>query len=174
MEYKITISDPKTGKSYNQEIKDEKARRVKGLKIGDTLDGAIIGLSGYTLEITGGSDKSGFPMKKGVKGSARARILIKKGTGYRPKGRIRKKKTVRGQNIDENIVQVNTKVVKAGSKGIDKLLGVTEEEPEAEGEKKEEPKEEVKEEKPEKKEVKAEEEKEKPTKEEKKEDKPKE
>jgi len=41
MEFKLVISDPKTGKAYQQEIKDEKAKRFKGLKIGDEIDASF-------------------------------------------------------------------------------------------------------------------------------------
>ncbi|MEA1924981.1 MAG: 30S ribosomal protein S6e [Candidatus Altiarchaeota archaeon] len=140
MEYKINISNSKTGKSHQQEVKDEKADRLNGARIGESFDGSILGLNGYTLEITGGSDKSGFPMKKGVRGSGRVRVLLRRGTGYRPEGRIRKKKTVRGERIDGNIVQINAKVVKEGKKSMDELLGASN--PEESGEKtEEEPKE---------------------------------
>ncbi|RLI95733.1 MAG: 30S ribosomal protein S6e [Candidatus Altiarchaeales archaeon] len=127
MEYKIVISDPKTGKSYQYDVKDEKAKRFNGMKIGDIFDGSILGMSGYKLQITGGSDISGFPMKKGIKGSKKLRILMKGGSGYRPKGVVRKRKTVKGEVIDENIVQINTKVIKTGSKSIESLLGIDKE-----------------------------------------------
>ncbi len=133
MEYKINISNSKTGKSYQREVKDEKAERLNGARIGESFDGSIVGLSGYTLEITGGSDKSGFPMKKGVRGSSRVRILLKQGTGYRPESRVRKKKTVRGERIDGDIIQINTRVVKEGKKSIEELLGAGK--PEESGEK---------------------------------------
>jgi len=127
MEYKIVISDPKTGKSYQYDVKDEKAKRFNGMKIGDIFDGSILGMNGYKLQITGGSDISGFPMKKGIKGSKKLRILMKGGSGYRPKGAVRKRKTVKGEVIDENIVQINTKVIKTGSKSIESLLGIDKE-----------------------------------------------
>jgi len=127
MEYKIVISDPKTGKSYQYDVKDEKAKRFNGMKIGDIFDGSILGMNGYKLQITGGSDISGFPMKKGIKGSKKLRILMKGGSGYRPKGMVRKRKTVKGEVIDENIVQINTKVIKTGSKSIESLLGIDKE-----------------------------------------------
>ncbi|OYT27755.1 MAG: 30S ribosomal protein S6e [Candidatus Altiarchaeales archaeon ex4484_96] len=124
MEYKITISNPKDGRSYQQEVKDEKAKRLNGMRIGESFDASFLGLTGYSLEITGGSDKSGFPLKKGVRGSAMVKVLLKGGSGYRPKGKIRKKKTVRGGRVDENTAQINTKVLKSGKKSIVDLLGV--------------------------------------------------
>lgn len=133
MEFKVVISDPESGRSYQREIKDEKAARLRNLKIGSEFDGSVIGLSGYTLKITGGSDKSGFPMKKGVHGTQKPRILMKSGVGYRPKRDVRKRKRVSGERIDEDIVQINTKVVKRAKKSIEELLGlkVEEKKPEA-------------------------------------------
>jgi len=124
MEFKIVISDPKTGKSHQRDIKDEKARRFKGKKIGDEIDGSVLGLKGYKLAITGGSDKGGFPMKKGVMGKTTSRILMKEGVGYRQKKGIRKRKRIRGEIIDDDVIQINTKVIARGKKKIEELLGL--------------------------------------------------
>ncbi|RLI86454.1 MAG: 30S ribosomal protein S6e [Candidatus Altiarchaeales archaeon] len=128
MEFKVVISDQESGRSYQREIKDEKAARLRNLKIGDEFDGSIVGLTGYTLKITGGSDKSGFPMKKGVHGTQKPRILMRSGVGYKPRRDVRKRKRVRGERIDEDIVQINTKVVKRAKKSIVELLGLKVEE----------------------------------------------
>ncbi len=128
MEFKIVIADSETGKSYQQEIKDNKAKKVNGKMIGDELDGAIFGLAGYTLKITGGSDKGGFPMKKGVLGKGALRILMKEGVGYRKKGKLRKRKRVIGEIISEDITQINMKITVKGKKSIDELLSVGEKE----------------------------------------------
>ncbi len=124
MEFKVVLCDPETGKAYQRELKDEKARMINGLKIGDEFDGAILGLSGYRLRITGGSDRCGFPMKKGVHGTNRMRILMDGGVGYKPRRDVRRRKTVRGEKLDEDIVQVNTKIVKRGKKSVEELLGI--------------------------------------------------
>ena len=125
MEFKVVISDTKTGKSYQQDIKDEKAKRFKGKKIGDVVDGSVVGLNGYSLEITGGSDRDGFPMKKGVHGTSRVNILTSGGVGYRGKKDSRKRKRVRGEIIDKDIIQINLKVNKFGKKSIEELLGIS-------------------------------------------------
>ncbi len=131
MELKVVISDPETGKAYQQELKDDRAIRFKGKKLGDEISGSVLGLEGYTLKITGGSDRSGFPIKPGVHGTARPKILMTEGIGYHPKRKVRSKKRVRGENIDEDITQVNTKVIKKGRKDISELLGAAGEEGEA-------------------------------------------
>lgn len=124
MELKLVISDPESGKSYQRELKDEKAKRLKNLKLGDEFDGEILGLVNYKLEIMGGSDKAGFPMKKGVHGTRRAMVLMVKGVGYNPEREVRRRKRVRGENIDEDIIQVNTKITHKGDKPVEELLGI--------------------------------------------------
>jgi len=109
MEIKLVISYP-DGKTEQKELKGEEAERFIGYKIGDSFDGKSVGLSD-SLKITGGSDKDGFPMKKGVYGTRREKLLLARGIGYRPQDDgIRKKKRVRGDTITEEIVQINTKV----------------------------------------------------------------
>ena len=140
MEFKVVISDSESGRSYQRDIKDEKAARLRNLVVGDEFDGSVVGLTGYSLKITGGSDKSGFPMKKGVHGTQKSRILMKAGVGYRPERDVRKRKRVRGEKIDGDIVQANTLVVKRAKKSIEELLGLkaVEEKPEAPVEEKKE------------------------------------
>jgi len=60
--FKIVISD-KLGKSLSHELKDKDAQPFLGSKIGDTFDSSLVGLAGGKLQITGGSDKSGTPMR---------------------------------------------------------------------------------------------------------------
>ncbi len=124
MELRLVISDPGSGKSYQIELKDEKAKRLKNLKIGDEVDGGIVGLQGYKLEITGGSDNAGFPMKRGVHGTKRAMIFMTRGVGYNPDRDVRRRKRVRGEQIDEDIMQVNTKITQRTEKSIEELLGI--------------------------------------------------
>ena len=124
MEFKVVVSDPESGKSYQREVKDEKAARIGALKLGDEFDGVLVGLVGYTLKITGGSDKAGFPLKKGVQGMKRAMVLMEGGVGYNPRKRVRVRKRVRGEKIAEDVVQVNTAVVKRAKKTIEELLGI--------------------------------------------------
>jgi len=159
MEFKVVVSDPKTGRSYQREVKDEQARRLNNLVIGKEFDGSVVGLSGYKLVVTGGSDRDGFPMKRGVHGAARPKILMSGGVGYRAKGDVRVRKRVRGERIGEDVVQVNTKIVKRGRKDVETLFGLKEE-PEGEKEEGEEAKKEEKVEEEEEKKPKAEEKKE--------------
>jgi len=120
VKFKIVVSDT-DGKSHQLEV--ETAALI-GKKIGDEINGSLIGLEGYKLKITGGSDKCGFPMRHDIHGSAKMRALLSKGPGYKPSDKgIRKRKSVRGNTISSDIVQINTKVVESGDKPISELIG---------------------------------------------------
>ncbi len=127
MEFKFVISDPKTGKSYQKALNND---WFIGKKIGDKVDGNLLGLKNFELAITGGSDKAGFPMRKGVDLAGRKKVLSGKGTGVRVEGKgTRIRKTVRGSIISDQIAQINLKIEKHGSENIETLLGVKKEEP---------------------------------------------
>jgi len=125
----IVISDPKTGKAYKVDGKDTEASALFiGKRIGDVVDADILGLGGYVLEITGGSDKEGMPMRKDVSGTVRKRILITSPPGYRPKEKgKRRRKSVRGNEISSEISQINVQIKEYGRKSIEKLLVKAEE-----------------------------------------------
>ena len=127
MAFKIVVSN----KAETHQIEVDDAKALNGLVIGDEFDGGVIGLDGYTLKITGGSDKNGFTMKKDVSGTRRIKSLLTGGIGYHPKvAGVKKRKTVRGNTIADDIVQINTVVTQAGSKSIADIIGAGEEEEE--------------------------------------------
>ncbi|MFP4038417.1 MAG: 30S ribosomal protein S6e [Candidatus Nanohaloarchaea archaeon] len=106
---------------------ETEAENLAGKQIGDSFSGEILGLEGYELEITGGSDRSGFPMRQSINGSERERVLIEEGSGVRPEeDGVMKRKSVRGNTVSTEIEQLNAKVVEEGSKSLEELL--TEEE----------------------------------------------
>lgn len=118
VEFKLTIADTKTGKCKQQTVIDNAAQGLIGLKIGETLKGEVMDLTGYEFEITGGSDFCGFPMRKGIQG-VRKRVLIGKSVGFKGgKKGIRRRKTVCGEAINEKTVQINLKITKQGKKDI--------------------------------------------------------
>ncbi len=78
---KLVLADPKTGKCYQRESKEAEAEVFLGKQIGEKIKGDLFGMNGYEFEITGGSDSSGFPMRKDVEGQGRKRILVIKGVG---------------------------------------------------------------------------------------------
>ncbi len=110
--FKIIISDPETGTSKTVELEETRAIPLIGRKIGEVTDGSIAGLPGHKLQVTGGSDKDGFPMRSDVHGGVRRRIVLSGGVGFNPQDRgERRRKTVRGNVITDEIVQVNMKIV---------------------------------------------------------------
>ena len=102
------------------------------LKLGDKVQGDNIGLEGYELEIRGASDKSGCPLRRDIQGFGKKKALLASGTGVRglKKGK-RIRKTVAGNQINEDVVQINLKILKQGSKKIEEIF------PPKEGEKRE-------------------------------------
>ncbi len=132
MEFKVVISDPATGKAYQKVVSGANANKLIGKQIGDVINGTLVDLPpDYELQITGGSDKDGFPMRPDLPGTGRKRILLSGGVGYRPKEKgVRKKKTVRGRVISKDIVQINMKVVKHGKIPLEEFFKKKEEESE--------------------------------------------
>jgi len=146
MNFKVVVSDSKTRKAYQKEV-EQAASGLIGKKIGDKVSGSFIGLEGYELEIRGGSDKNGFPMRADVEGTARKKLLLTRGVGMKKtKGGLRRRKSVRGNTVSQDIAQINTIVVKQGSKSLDSVFGKAEKPKEKKPEepKKETPKEEKK------------------------------
>ena len=114
-EFKVVISDPETGRAEQVEVKGPQAARLLGLKIGDVIDGAIVGKPGVKLRITGGSGKAGEPMRPDLPGGVKRRLLLSGPPGFHPRRRgERRRKFVRGNTITEDIVQVNTVIVRGG------------------------------------------------------------
>ena len=105
---KLTISDIK-GKSVSKELKDSDVNPLLGLQIGSEADASVVGLTGK-LKLTGGSDKSGVPMRTDVHGAARKRVLLVKGVGLQDvEYGQRKRKLMRGNIVSEEIYQLNCK-----------------------------------------------------------------
>lgn len=104
--FKLTISD-KQGKSISKELKEKDANPFVGLNIGNEIDAATVGLGGK-IRITGGSDKSGVPMRADIHSGSRKYVLLSKGVGLNDaeKGK-RVRKLVRGNTISEEIYQIN-------------------------------------------------------------------
>jgi small subunit ribosomal protein S6e len=144
VEFKVVVNDTKKGKSHQVQVSGHHANSLIGKKIGDEVDGIFISLPGYKLQITGGTDKDGFSMRPDLPGTIRRRLLVSKSTGFNAgENGLRKKKSIRGNSIGQDIVQINMKVVKHGSRAIDQLIKPaekTEEKAEAEVEEKPEEK----------------------------------
>ncbi|MCH1540006.1 MAG: hypothetical protein L7S56_01030 [Candidatus Poseidonia sp.] len=146
----VNDTDPKNGgKSYSLKISGNNYAQVLGKRIGDQVDGLFVGedgktLNGYKLEITGGSDKTGTPLRRDLEGGSRQSILVTQSTGYKgqkvvhkekggenkrfrykPDG-LRRRRTFRGNTITQDTRQINLKVVEAGKKPLDTILSSSE------------------------------------------------
>ena len=131
-EFKVVIADVKSGKTYNRDVSGQDANALIGKRIGDEIDGNFVGLPFYKLKITGGSDKSGIPMRQDLQGGRRKRVLLTEGVGFHPKDEgVREKKTVRGNTINPDIAQINMKIVKHGPKKIEDAFAEKKEKGEA-------------------------------------------
>jgi small subunit ribosomal protein S6e len=116
VKFKLNISVPKEGRAVTVELDDPVSNTLIGKKIGDIIDGEALGLEYGKLRITGGTDKSGFPMRPDVSGGRKAYILTGKGVGLRrARGKeesgYRRRILVRGSVITRDIYQVNLVVV---------------------------------------------------------------
>jgi small subunit ribosomal protein S6e len=122
--FAVVVSDPETGHSYQFEIDGQDANRFLGRALGDEVDGEAVGLPGYTVEITGGSDTAGRPMRADVGGPDLADVLLDGGTGFNPeRDGERRRVTVRGNEVSEEIQQLNVAVAERGEEDVDALLG---------------------------------------------------
>jgi small subunit ribosomal protein S6e len=110
--FKVVVSDPETGASKSVELEGARAAPLIGRRMGEVIDGSIVDLPGHKVQITGGSDKDGFPMRPNVHGGVRREVVLSGGVGFNPETRgARRRKTVRGNVITDEIVQVNMKIV---------------------------------------------------------------
>jgi small subunit ribosomal protein S6e len=118
--FKVIVSDPEAGTSKIVELEEARASPFIGRKIGETVDGAVVDLPAHKLQIRGGSDRDGVPMRPSVHGGVRRKVVLSGGVGFhsRSKG-ARRRKTVRGNVITDEIVQINTKIVVKPKKPVE-------------------------------------------------------
>lgn len=115
--FKIVLSDPETGTSQMVELEGSRAVPIVGRRLGDLIDGTAVGMAGHKLRITGGSDKDGFPMRPDIHGGVKTRVVIAHGVGFHShRPGERRRKTLRGSVITEEIFQVNMKIVEKPAK----------------------------------------------------------
>jgi len=126
---RLILSNPEDGTAKTIQLDSRVFSLFLGKKIGDELDGSVLGYKGYKIRITGGTDRDGFPMRPDVSGSRKVRILLSGGVGFRPyekppskkkkrrqrrrKKGLRRRKTVRGNVISDAIAQINAVLVPA-------------------------------------------------------------
>jgi len=124
---KLNVSYPATGAQKTFEVVDDhKLRIFYEKRMGAEVDVDILGdeWKGYVLRIAGGNDKQGFPMKQGVLTNTRVRLLLAKGHScYRVRRTgERKRKSVRGCIVDQNLSALALIVTK---KGEGEIAGLT-------------------------------------------------
>lgn len=109
-QFKLVISDG-TGRSISQELKDRAAQPLVGVRIGNVVDSSVIGIESGKVKITGGSDKSGTPMRSDVHGGVKKYVLMSEGVGAKHLEGGRVRKLVRGNMVTEEIYQLNLRLV---------------------------------------------------------------
>jgi small subunit ribosomal protein S6e len=118
--FKVIVSDPEAGTSKIVELEEARASPFIGRKIGETVDGAVVDLPAHKLQIRGGSDRDGVPMRPSVHGGVRRKVVLSGGVGFHPHSKgARRRKTVRGNVITDEIVQINTKIVEKPKKPVE-------------------------------------------------------
>ncbi len=122
-DFTVVVADPEDGMTYQLDVDGQDANRFVGRDIGEEVDGGAVGLDGYTLEITGGSDETGRPMRENVPGSSIKELLLDGGVGFEPsRDGERKRITVRGRKVSDETAQINAKVTDS-DEGVAEALG---------------------------------------------------
>jgi small subunit ribosomal protein S6e len=137
----LNIANPEQkprGICHKKILEEEDTKILYGKKIGETIEGDIIGMPGFKLSITGGSDTDGFPMRRDVDGRLRKKILITPSTGYKARRKrgtkerrdntritkvlrtrgIRRRRMIRGNTVNEDTAQLNLKIIEYGEQSV--------------------------------------------------------
>jgi small subunit ribosomal protein S6e len=110
-EFQVVVSD-ETGHTEQFEVDGQDANRFLNRDLGSEVDGGAVGHDGVTLELTGGSDEAGRPMRADVAGAELKELLLEGGVGYHPsRDGERKRVTVRGRQISEATAQINAQMI---------------------------------------------------------------
>jgi small subunit ribosomal protein S6e len=124
--FKVIISDPTDGKSKVVEVEEARAAPFIGKKLGETIDGIVVDMPAIKLQILGGSDTDGVPMRGDVHGGIRRQVVLSGGAGFKPKREgERRRKTVRGNIITDEIAQINLKIIGQPAKSTDTKAEIT-------------------------------------------------
>merc|ERR1712010_98613 len=123
---KLNIACPESGNQKCLEIDDDRIlRNFYDKRIAQEISGDILGpeFEGYRFRISGGNDKQGFPMLQGVLSDDRVRLLLTKGSKCYRQRRTgeRKRKSVRGCIVNQDLSVLNLVVTKLGDGQIEGL-----------------------------------------------------
>lgn len=129
---RLVLSNPEDGTAKQIVLEPRIFSLFIGKRIGDEIDGSILGYKGYKIRITGGTDRDGFPMRPDISGPRKVRVLLSGGVGFHPREKppsrakkrrqkrrkkgLRRRVTVRGNVISDAIAQINAVLVPAGKK----------------------------------------------------------
>ncbi|MFP9193789.1 30S ribosomal protein S6e [Natronosalvus vescus] len=124
--FTVVVGDPESGLAHQLEAEGQDANRFIGKELGEEVDGSAVGLDGYTLELTGGSDNAGRPHNETVAGSQLKEVLMKeRQTGYKPdREGERRRITARGRELSDETAQINATIVARGDESVESLLGL--------------------------------------------------
>lgn len=130
---KLNIAYPSNGTLKQFEVSDDYVRHgtLFDHRLGHEVDGECFGpdFKGYTFKVTGGQDKQGFPMVHGVMAASRVALLIHKGAvgfnAWRGRAGERRRKSLRGCIIGQDIAVLNISVVRKGEKEIEGVTDAT-------------------------------------------------
>lgn len=124
-DFQVSVADPHDGTTHQFDVEGQDANRFIGRELGETVEGSAVGLDGYELELTGGSDTAGRPMREGVAGPNLKAVLLTGGTGFNPtRDGERKRVTVRGREVSEDTRQINAEITARGDQSVAELLGL--------------------------------------------------
>ncbi|KAE8683498.1 40S ribosomal protein S6 [Hibiscus syriacus] len=121
-------SEHKKGSDQGHGSKGNRYVPFFDMRISQEVAGDALGeeFKGYVFKIMGGCDKQGFPMKQGVLTPGSVRLLLHRGTpcfrGYGKHNGERRRKSVRGCIVSQDLSVLNLVIVK---KGENDLLGLT-------------------------------------------------
>lgn len=122
-EFRAVIADPKTGMTYQKVVGGNLANSLVGKKIGDKIDGIFVEMPGYKLQIMGGSDKDGVPMRSDLPGPRRKMILTAESTGFHPERKgTRRRKNFRGNTVSPDTIQLNMKIIQYGPRAVKEIF----------------------------------------------------
>ncbi len=120
---KLVYSDRKSGKTGELEVPKDKESLVVGKMMGEVIEGTVVGLDGFKLQITGLSDNSGSPSRPEIEGTRKAAPLLSSGPGIKhPKKGFRTRRLVRGNTVSADTSQVNTVITEYGAKPAEELF----------------------------------------------------
>lgn len=112
--FQLVVADPDSGTTYQREVEDQDATRFLGRSLGEEVE-----YEGLSLELTGGSDETGRPMREDVAGSDLKELLLEGGVGYEPSREgERRRVTVRGAEVAEDVAQLNVKAVEGDADAV--------------------------------------------------------